>query len=100
MYITAVSHEHGHISHLFVHDVTANNILIKGVKRSIAEVLILLKTNNIYTLIWNYNDKSWKTGSKVDSIHSKYPPGHYLRSHADGIIKDNLENLLPLAAFL
>jgi hypothetical protein len=86
--------------HRNVHDVVNNkNSFQPGIKTSEAQVIRLIKSNNgIWTLRWNYSNKSWIAGAKVEAI--TIGSREFLRTHKDAQIVDNLENMINMMGVL
>lgn len=64
-----------------------------GYKRTEAQVIALLDTgNNVYVNTWDYSRAGWDIGVSVSVF--KRGERRYIRSHRDGTVTDNLDNLI------
>jgi len=87
-----------YISYVFLHVDTAQGFQ-SGIKTSRTEVVRLLKAGKtIKTIQWNYANGTWNMGADVG--HVTIGGVEYLRSHKDGTINDNLDNLIPMNLFV
>lgn len=67
----------------------------KGVKTSRADAIKLIKAGKtIATMMWNYQTGKWSKGAEVDYFVREGV--EYLRTHKDGKVNDNLDNLLGM----
>ena len=83
-----------YISHVFIHVDTAQGFQ-PGKKISRPEVVALLKAGKtIKTMQWNYTKGTWNMGADVGRV--TMGGIEYLRSHKDGTVNDNLDNLIPM----
>lgn len=102
-YITAVQHSnapHRHISVVSLHEVDANNNLLRGRRTSRGEVVRLLQQvgNIVRTLRWDYAHAQWRFGATVDT--ERIGGEYYLRTDPNAVVADNLSHLPPLSAWL
>ena len=86
-----------HISHVMIHEINENKILI-GVKKDVASVVSLINSGvKVYTAIWNYSKTGWDLGSNVSVENVGL--NNYLRTLPNKIIIDNLDKLIEMNVF-
>lgn len=92
------------ITHVFLHKNTyeaskSTNTFNPGVKTSEAEVIRLINAGNlVMTLRWNYTNASWAIGARIEVVTRGTT--HYLRSHKDSQVYDNLDNMINMDGFI
>lgn len=84
-----------HISHVMLHENLGDEIKCPGEKKTVEEVLRLLKTSSIYTCKWVYEDVEWVVGTEIKAI--KLDDKFYLRTVSDDDVSNNLDNLINMA---
>jgi hypothetical protein len=85
------------ISHVLLHQVNANGSWKHGIKTTEVDVIKLIKARKtIKTKTWNYEEADWNTGAVVyvETVNRK----EVLRTKADPLIRDNLDNLIRMIA--
>lgn len=93
--ITGVWKSDNHISHVMLHNHSGNKLSTPGQKMSKDAVIKELKAGKtIVTAKWDYKGV-WILGADVD--YEKKDGKEYLRSVHNGVITDNLNNLLPMS---
>lgn len=100
-FISAVSFDgQGIITHVYLHLVYNDEKSFRqGVKTTEADAIQLIKNNNIIkTLVWNYTQASWNIGASV--IVVKEQQKEFLRTKGDKTVRDNLDNLINMAAII
>lgn len=102
LYISGVWKSADKITHVMLHSVGVNNILSRGTKTSEQSVIDRINkpgsVDIVYTIMWNYTDCKWVTGSQVLVVREGY--GEILRTHRDKTVKNNLDNLLRMENFV
>jgi hypothetical protein len=102
--ITGVWFEHNkkkgveHISHVMLHENLDDEIKCPGEKKSVEQVLQLLKTKSIFTCKWVYEDGGWIVGARVSSV--KVNGKTYLRTVSDFDVSNNLDNLINMVCIV
>ena len=91
------SNESTHISHVFLHVDTASGFG-NGIKTSRADVVKILRSKKtVKTMSWSYVSAKWIKGADVGIVVDGGK--EYLRSHRDGTVSDNLDNLIRMSDF-
>lgn len=86
-----------YISHVMLHQ-DSDTTIYMGTKTSRADVVKLLNSGKIIkTITWNYNSASFQVGELVGTVTVNGV--QYLRSHRDGKVTDNLDNLINMRFF-
>jgi hypothetical protein len=87
-----------YISHVMLHQ-DSETTIYKGIKTSRADVIKLLDSGKtVKTITWNYTSGSFRAGEFVGTV--TVDNVRYLRSHQDGKVTDNLDNLIKMAFFI
>ncbi len=86
------------ISHVMLHEDNDATISI-GKKTIEAEVLKLLKAQkSVLTIVWDYASGTWTKGEQVgyETLSNRQ---EILRTHRNGVVSDNLDNLINMGFF-
>ncbi|MCG2610014.1 DUF3892 domain-containing protein [Flavobacterium sp. SM15] len=87
---------HGRITDVMLNEVIDDSSFKKGIKKTKAEVIQLIKNNYIVkTVVWEY--PRWSIGAKVSYETVNYV--EYLRTVPDLNIKNNIDNSIRMEAF-
>lgn len=83
-----------YVSHVQLHLDTDNGVEA-GAKTIEAEVIKKLKAGyTVKTMLWNYSTGNFSQGAAVS--YQKVGNYEYLRTHKDGTVTDNLDNMLNM----
>lgn len=100
--ITAITHAeksdgNKYISHVMLHT-DSDAYFEKGIKKTKEEVVSLLKSGkSVCTTRWEYSTRKWTIGAGV--TFEKIDGVEYLRTISDNTTINNIENLIPMAAW-
>ena len=83
-----------HISHVFLHRFDGKYFYPAVKTPATAIVSLIHRGVVVKTLRWSYITKGWATGAVVN--YETRGGINYLRTNADGIISDNLDNLINM----
>lgn len=96
--ITAIKHNNGHISHVWICRDQGEDDMAIGSMMTKNYMINLLKAGSVvYTAKWAYNAPKWKIGARVS--YETQNGIEYLRTHPDETTTDNLENMIDLRSF-
>lgn len=98
-YISGVWKDNSKITHVMLHESLPNSGFTKGEKTAVEEVIKLLKLGyKTRVMTWPYNGSKWQLGPEVEVVELKGI--EFLRTVSNETIKDNLDNLISMSAFL
>jgi hypothetical protein len=82
------------ITHYAFHIYNTNGSLRQATKKTKAEAVRLLdnEQNSGITILWNYTDQEWQTGTTINVVGTS--PNRYLRTTHDRTVHDNLSHLI------
>ena len=85
------------IAYVMLHQ-DSDTTIYKGVKTAHGDVVKLLNSGKtIKTTMWNYTSAAFNAGESVGTVTVNGV--QYLRSHRDGKVTDNLDNLINMGFF-
>lgn len=86
------------ITHVLLHETNEGNYR-PGTKKTEAAVIRLINLgNDVSTITWNYDQACWYV--RMDVMVVTRFGLNYLRSHQNGTVNDNLDNLIDLEDYI
>ena len=98
-YISGVyKNEKDDVTHVLLHLDAGHHKFYNGIKETAKTVMEMLDSGDtIQVISWNYSSAHWYVQDFVKVVNGKKK---YLRSHKNGVITDNLDNLVNLAGIV